>query len=201
MPGEGLTHGPPAEKKAGGSHHRFSRTSGIPCAVVLTLIRDLPGDRLIAPVCDDALSQARCADLSTGRSGPHDFTSESRGRSSHGRDASTASPPHVSRRSAETSLLPRRVSDEKASISEKEKEEYFHANGWTVSRALKTRWNLVFCRGLFAGSISLQGGVARHALAHRFGRRATADGTKISSRPAADRTGRVESCTPTHKTG
>jgi hypothetical protein len=25
MPGEGLTHGPPAEKKAGGSHHRFSQ--------------------------------------------------------------------------------------------------------------------------------------------------------------------------------
>jgi hypothetical protein len=25
MPGEGLTHGPPATKKAGGSHHRFSR--------------------------------------------------------------------------------------------------------------------------------------------------------------------------------
>jgi len=25
MPGEGLTHGPPAEKKAGGSHHRISQ--------------------------------------------------------------------------------------------------------------------------------------------------------------------------------
>jgi hypothetical protein len=25
MPGEGLTHGPPATKKAGGSHHRFSQ--------------------------------------------------------------------------------------------------------------------------------------------------------------------------------
>jgi hypothetical protein len=25
MPGEGFTHGPPATKKAGGSHHRFSR--------------------------------------------------------------------------------------------------------------------------------------------------------------------------------
>jgi len=25
MPGEGLTHGPPARKKAGGSHHRFSQ--------------------------------------------------------------------------------------------------------------------------------------------------------------------------------
>jgi hypothetical protein len=38
MPGEGPTHGPPATRKAGGSHHRFSRTSGIPCAAVLTLI-------------------------------------------------------------------------------------------------------------------------------------------------------------------
>jgi hypothetical protein len=25
MPGDGLTHGPPATKKAGGSHHRISR--------------------------------------------------------------------------------------------------------------------------------------------------------------------------------
>jgi hypothetical protein len=25
MPGEGLTHGPPATKKAGGSYHRFSQ--------------------------------------------------------------------------------------------------------------------------------------------------------------------------------
>ena len=25
MPGDGLTHGPPATKNAGGSHHRFSR--------------------------------------------------------------------------------------------------------------------------------------------------------------------------------
>jgi hypothetical protein len=25
MPGEDLTHGPPATKKAGGSHHRFGR--------------------------------------------------------------------------------------------------------------------------------------------------------------------------------
>jgi hypothetical protein len=37
MPGDGLTHGPPATKKAGGSHHRFSRiTTGIPRAMVLT---------------------------------------------------------------------------------------------------------------------------------------------------------------------
>jgi hypothetical protein len=43
MPGEGLTHGPPATKNAGGRYHRFSRTSGIPCAMGLRLIRDLLG--------------------------------------------------------------------------------------------------------------------------------------------------------------
>ena len=47
MPGEGPTHGPPAEKSAGGRHHRQSRSTGIPCATVLTLIRSLPG----APAC------------------------------------------------------------------------------------------------------------------------------------------------------
>jgi hypothetical protein len=30
-------------------NHRCSRSSGIPCATVLTLIRDLPGDRLSCP--------------------------------------------------------------------------------------------------------------------------------------------------------
>jgi hypothetical protein len=27
MPGDGLAHGPPAKRKAGGSHHRFGTTS------------------------------------------------------------------------------------------------------------------------------------------------------------------------------
>jgi hypothetical protein len=48
MPGEGLTHGPPAVKKAGGSHHRFSQ-------IIRHSLRDgfngvlraLPGDRLL----------------------------------------------------------------------------------------------------------------------------------------------------------
>jgi hypothetical protein len=35
--GAGRTHGPPATKKAGGSHHRFGRTFGLPCAMVLTV--------------------------------------------------------------------------------------------------------------------------------------------------------------------
>jgi hypothetical protein len=54
-PGAGRTHGPPAAKNAGGSHHRFSQSSGLPCAMVLRLIRDLPGDRAFLPP-----SSARC---------------------------------------------------------------------------------------------------------------------------------------------
>jgi hypothetical protein len=76
MPGEGLTHGPPATKKAGGSHHRCSRTSGIPCAAVLTLIRALPGDRRSCPRRPRA-RRARDLGVSTGTPGPHDFTSVS----------------------------------------------------------------------------------------------------------------------------
>jgi hypothetical protein len=50
MPGEGLTHGPPANKKAGGSHHRISQ-------IIRHSLRDgfngvlraLPGDRAFLP--------------------------------------------------------------------------------------------------------------------------------------------------------
>jgi hypothetical protein len=43
MPGAGRNPWPACRKKAGGSHHRSSRTSGIPCAMGLRLIRDLLG--------------------------------------------------------------------------------------------------------------------------------------------------------------
>jgi hypothetical protein len=49
MPGDGLTHGPPATKNAGGSPTGLPAT-GIPCAMVLTLISRSPrGTGLIAP--------------------------------------------------------------------------------------------------------------------------------------------------------
>ena len=45
MPGDGLTHGPPATKKAGGSHHRFSRINR-------HSLRDgVNGCSAISPVC------------------------------------------------------------------------------------------------------------------------------------------------------
>src|SRR5262249_9255014 len=49
MPGEGLTNGPPAERKAGGSHHRFSLIIRHSLRDGLRLIRDLPRDRLSCP--------------------------------------------------------------------------------------------------------------------------------------------------------
>jgi hypothetical protein len=43
MPGAGRTHGPPATKKQAASPQVQPRHPGIPCAMVLRLIRDLPG--------------------------------------------------------------------------------------------------------------------------------------------------------------
>src|SRR5579864_9305487 len=45
MPDDGLAHGPPAAKKAGGSHHRFSQIIRHSLRDGLRLIRDLPGVR------------------------------------------------------------------------------------------------------------------------------------------------------------
>ena len=45
------THGPRATRKARGGHHRFSQTSGLPCAMVLRLIACSPrGPGFLAPV-------------------------------------------------------------------------------------------------------------------------------------------------------
>jgi len=43
MPGEGLTHGPPAKKMQAAGTTGGAEHSGIPCATVFTLIRSLPG--------------------------------------------------------------------------------------------------------------------------------------------------------------
>jgi hypothetical protein len=71
MPGDGLTHGPPATKKAGGSHHRFSRINRHSLRDGLRLIRDLLGvPGLIATVAREIVHEV---DPSVGGSGPHDF--------------------------------------------------------------------------------------------------------------------------------
>jgi hypothetical protein len=60
MPDAGRTHGPPATKNAGGSHHRYAEHSGIPCAMVYGLWRTLPGvPGFIAPVASRGVSAVR----------------------------------------------------------------------------------------------------------------------------------------------
>jgi len=72
MPGAGRNPWPACKQKAGGSYHRFSQSSGIPCATVLQLIRDLPGDRAFLPPSSRLRSSARLV-ASVGATGPHDF--------------------------------------------------------------------------------------------------------------------------------
>src|SRR5882724_9636987 len=50
MPGDGLTHGPPATKKAGGSHHRFSQINRHSLRDGFNgFLRALPGDHAWLP--------------------------------------------------------------------------------------------------------------------------------------------------------
>jgi len=73
MPGEGLTHGPPAKQKAGGSHHRISRIIRHSLRDGVTAYTCSPrGPGFLAPVIVPT-SSARLS-LSVGRPGRHDFT-------------------------------------------------------------------------------------------------------------------------------
>jgi hypothetical protein len=150
MPGEGLTHGPPATKNAGGSHHRFSRSSGIPRATVLTLIRDLPGDRLSCPRRPQCSStKHRELGISTGMPGPHDFTSattplvwQHRQRPPHPRLTyrdDRAYAPQLEAGCADT-----------ITISEKKKAVYFSREGWTGRVRLIALMKIAFSRKVSA---------------------------------------------------
>ena len=78
MPGEGLTHGPPAAKNAGGRYHRCSRSTGIPRATVFTFIARSPRcPGLIATVLRPTREHRREVSASVGAPGPHAFTSAS----------------------------------------------------------------------------------------------------------------------------
>jgi hypothetical protein len=66
MPGDGLTHGPPATKKT-----TSARSTGIPCAMVYGLYRALPGDRAFLP--SSSARSSRDLSFSVGTPGPRDF--------------------------------------------------------------------------------------------------------------------------------
>ena len=71
MPGDGLTHGPPATKNAGGSHHRFSRINpALPARWVTVYTRPPRCPGFLATV---ALWIITRLDSSVGESEPHDF--------------------------------------------------------------------------------------------------------------------------------
>ena len=82
MPGNGLARGPPANRKAGGSHHRFSQSSGIPCAMVLTVSCVLSLGTGLS--CSHRRAKPGFAQLDTsvGVSGPHAFSVRPERRSS-----------------------------------------------------------------------------------------------------------------------
>jgi hypothetical protein len=72
MPGAGRYPWPACNKKHA-AEPQVQPTSGIPCATVLTLIRDLPGvPGLLATVARRSLHGLSA---SVGAPGPHDFTS------------------------------------------------------------------------------------------------------------------------------
>jgi len=73
MPGEGLTHGPPATKKAGGSHHRISQIIRHSLRDGLRAYTWSPRGPAFLPPSPASLSRCKLG-LSTGRPGPHDFT-------------------------------------------------------------------------------------------------------------------------------
>jgi hypothetical protein len=62
------------QKKSTRQNHRYRRISGLPCAMVLRLIRDLPGDHAWLPP-SPVRRLKRLHDLSAciGAPGPHDF--------------------------------------------------------------------------------------------------------------------------------
>jgi hypothetical protein len=71
MPGEGLTHGPPAERIAGGSHHRISWIIRHSLRDGFTAYSALsPGTGFLAPVARNTSYELG---ISTGMPGPHGF--------------------------------------------------------------------------------------------------------------------------------
>ena len=79
-------------KNAGGRYHRWCRSTGIPCATGLRLLRDLLGaPGLLATVIRVMHQHQRELDLSVGRPGPRDLTVRKRPfvRTSKGHAASS----------------------------------------------------------------------------------------------------------------
>ena len=100
---------PPVQQKSTGvSNQGYTATAGIPCTMVLRLIRDLPGDRaLLPPSPVRRLMRLHELSASVGAPGPHDFAVREAARTS----AHSPRPPHPAsnvRDDRETPLVRRR---------------------------------------------------------------------------------------------
>src|SRR5215467_6272269 len=99
MPGEGLTHGPRAVKKHGEGTTGSAESSGIPCAMVLTLIARSPWEPgCLAPIAREIISRTWHQRRGARTTRLHVRISAVRPHEELVRvaNASIASPPHVS---------------------------------------------------------------------------------------------------------
>jgi hypothetical protein len=149
MPGAGCTHGPLCNRKAQGQEPQVHRMRpGIPCAMVLRLIRDLPGDhRLVATV----VRRDKSRDLSAcfGAPGPHDFAvREQAAFVLRCRRVHRIPAPRVVT-TARTPLSIRRDGEMKHLIWGKDKAKYFCGEDWTTQISLNRLRKFDFSRKRF----------------------------------------------------
>ncbi len=128
MTDAGRTHGPPATKKAGGSHHRFSQNKRHSPRDGLRLIRDLPGVPGLLATVALRLVTAKL-DTSVGVPGPHDFAV--RFASLVGEAPASIAPRITFRDDLEAPLCGNAGWANHTRISNYEKQKYLRVEGWT----------------------------------------------------------------------
>jgi hypothetical protein len=131
MPDAGRTHGPPAEKTQAAVTTGSAETTGIPRATVLTLIRDLPGDRLD---CPRRLRARRNAGL-TSAPGGQDHTISRPRQCARPAPLPASTAPRTPRIvTTRTPLFDEAGSREISIVSEKKKAQFFGAGTDTAHR-------------------------------------------------------------------
>ena len=174
-PGAVRTHGPPATRNAGGSHHRYepnirpSLRGGVNAYGVLS-----PGTGLS---CPRRPQDHPCGlDASVGASGPHAFAVRDDAARLATSSASTASPPHV-RDDRDTPLSARRDGAYRHGFGKKERDIFGGAHLGDAIPLISLA-NFLFCRSRFCPLGSSQKGAGDGKIAPIApGRRITVAGT------------------------
>jgi hypothetical protein len=146
-PGAGLHPWSACNKKARGRTTGTAGATGLPCAMVLRLIRALPGDQaLLSPLLRNHLLRSVAPAL-----GRQDHTT-SPSASRHSSD-DTPRPSHPApntRDDREAPLLWVRDKRRKPLIWGQRKAEYFSSNDWTTQISLNRLMNFIFARRRFS---------------------------------------------------